>query len=100
MTDKKKEPNAKINLSISKEVAVGTYSNLIISNFSKEEFMLDFALLQPHIKKADITSRVILSPRNAKKLASILAKNIEEYEKNIGPITDGPPSPGVNISFN
>ena len=98
MTDKKKEK--KININIKEEVAAGHYSNLFMSNYSKEEFILDFAFIQPQIDKADVKSRVILTPRNAKRLADILNKNIADYEKQCGPITDTPNPPGMTLSFN
>ena len=104
MKEEKKSQNnkeRKIELTIQKEISKGQYSNLALSNFSKDEFILDFALIQPHNNKADINSRVILSPRNAKNLLTVLQKNIEDYEKKWGPISDTPPKTGgISMSFN
>ncbi|MBE33086.1 hypothetical protein CL647_03070 [bacterium] len=90
----------KINVSIPAHVINGQYANLMINNFSKEEFILDFALVQPHTSSATVNSRVILSPRNAKKLMSLLSNHVSEYEKQCGPITDDPSSGPVSFSFN
>lgn len=89
-----------IQIDIDNETAQGTYSNLALSNFSKEEFILDFAFIQPNIKKGKIRSRIILTPKNAKRLMIMLKKNIKEYEEKSGPITDEKSLPGINLSFN
>ncbi len=90
----------KINVTIPADILNGRYANLMINNFSKEEFILDFALVQPHASAATVNSRVILSPRNAKKLVGLLSKHVAEYEKQCGPITDDPSSGPVSFSFN
>ncbi|MAQ64325.1 hypothetical protein CL647_03930 [bacterium] len=90
----------KINVTIPADVLNGRYANLMINNFSKEEFILDFALVQPHAAAATVNSRVILSPRNAKKLVELLSKHVAEYEKQCGPITDDSSSGPVSFSFN
>jgi hypothetical protein len=33
-------------------------------------------------------------------LVNMLTKQLIEYEKNMGPIGDGPPLPRINLSFN
>ena len=90
----------KINVTIPADILNGRYANLMINNFSKEEFILDFALVQPHAAAATVNSRVILSPRNAKKLVELLSKHVAEYEKQCGPITDDSSSGPVSFSFN
>ncbi len=94
----KKDKNIKVD--IEKDVAQGQYSNLAISNYNKEEFIVDFAFIQPQGNKGTIKSRIIMSPRNAKRLAQMLTKNVENYEKKTGPLTDGLSFPGINLSVN
>ena len=89
-----------IQLSIDPQSAKGVYSNLVINNFSTEEFILDFALMQPTLSQATINSRVILSPRNAKKLMILLQENIKKYEETQGEIKDDNTPGSVSISFN
>jgi hypothetical protein len=100
-TKKTKEINIKVD--IDEQIAQGQYSNLAIMNFSKEEFVLDFLFLQPHVAKGRVRSRQILTPGNAKRLANMLMTNIQKYEENFGPI-DGddlqPPAPGIQFSIN
>ena len=95
--DKNKES---IQVDIDEKTSFGKYSNLTLSFFSKEEFILDFAFLQAHIKKAKIRSRVILTPKNAKRLADLLNEQLAEYEKNIGPITGDTNPPHIDLSIN
>ncbi|MFT5170367.1 MAG: hypothetical protein ACI9BD_000134 [Candidatus Marinamargulisbacteria bacterium] len=94
------EKNRQIQIDIDDDIAQGVYTNLAISNFSREEFVVDFAFLQPQGTKGKIRSRVILSPNNAKRLAEMLQANIREYEEKVGSISDEKPEKGFNISFN
>ena len=94
----KKKKN--IQVSIEPQVAKGTYSNLIINNFSSEEFILDFALLQPSLTAATVNSRIILTPKNAKKLVGLLQENIKKYETSLGPIKEDNGPGSIPMSFN
>jgi len=96
----KKDTKNSIQLDINDEIAQGIYSNLALSNFNQEEVVIDFVYLQPHVNKGKVASRVILSPKNAKRLAIMLQDQIKKYEDKIGPIDDTPQLPGINLSFN
>lgn len=96
--DKKEAQN--IQLNVSEEIANGVYSNFVVSNYNSEEFVLDFAFLQPHTSNGKVRSRVILNPRNAKRLAHLLLGQIEEYEERFGPVSDEGPERGFQISLN
>jgi hypothetical protein len=99
--NKKDEKDKKnIQISIDPQIAKGTYSNLMINNFSSDEFILDFALLQPTIPAATINSRVILTPKNAKKLMMLLQENIKKYESKVGPINLDSSPGSISMSFN
>ena len=89
-----------IQLSIDPQVSKGTYSNLMITNFSSEEFIIDFALLQPTLTAATVNSRIIISPKNAKKLMLLLQENIKKYESKIGPINEDNSPGSIPMSFN
>lgn len=84
--DKKKN---QINVELKEDVASGSYSNLVIVNFSATEFVLDFASVMPGLEKAKVNSRVILTPQHAKRLYSILGENIKKYESKSGEIKGG-----------
>ena len=84
-----------INIELKEEVAQGTYSNLAIITHSTSEFVLDFVRVMPGVPKAEVKSRVILTPEHAKRLLNALKDNIEKYEKMHGPVKnlDGPAGP-------
>ena len=58
----------KLNINLSPEIAEGTYANLAIIAHSNSEFVLDFVRMMPGQKNANVQSRVIMTPDNAKKL--------------------------------
>ena len=93
-------PEDSFQIELSREAEQGCYSNLVISNFSQEEFFLDFAFIQPQIKKGKVLSRVILTPRNIKLLLQLLQAQIGEYESKYGVMTDAGTTPGFQINFN
>ena len=97
---KKKLDDNQIQIDLSSEHSDGHYSNLVVTSASQEEFILDFAFIQPHVKRAKVKSRIILSPRNAKKLMFLLQKNVVDYEKNNGVIDNDNSSKGIEFSFN
>ena len=90
-----KSKKNQINIELKEEVAQGTYSNLAIITHSSSEFILDFVRVMPGIPKAEVKSRVILTPEHAKRLLQALNDNIEKYEKLHGTIkqTEGPAGP-------
>jgi len=92
-----------LNIELSEEIAQGTYSNLAIITHSPSEFVVDFVRVVPGVPKAQVKSRIILTPEHAKRLMKALQDNIQKYESmygNIqiqggfdpmGPATFGPP---------
>tara|TARA_A100001015_G_scaffold286645_1_gene355585 strand:- start:3802 stop:4104 length:303 start_codon:yes stop_codon:yes gene_type:complete len=100
MTEKNQPEQKKINIKINKEIGNGSYNNIVLSSFTKEEFIFDFAFLQPNSHQADIQSRIIMSPRNAKTLSNILSSHIAEYEKKFGPLDDPKGQSKIKFSYN
>jgi hypothetical protein len=87
--------NPKIQVQIDDDVAQGTYTNLVLINHNENEFVLDFAFVQPGAPRAKIRARLISSPRHTKRLLAALQKNIERFEARFGTIEltdtdDGP----------
>ena len=76
----------KIKIELNEEVAQGNYVNLPIVGYSQAEFILDFIKVIPGILKADVKSRIIMSPMNTKNLLLVLNAKIKEYEKKFGKI--------------
>ena len=87
MTDPKNQ--AQINIELNEEVAQGTYSNLAVITHSSSEFVIDFIRIMPGIPKAQVKSRIILTPEHAKRLVSALQDNIAKYESVHGTIKEG-----------
>ncbi len=85
--DPKQGPN--IQLQMDDETAQGTYANFVIINHTDNEFLLDFAFVQPGNNRAKVHTRVISSPRHTKRLLRALLKNIERYEERFGEIDIG-----------
>lgn len=99
MDDKTKKNQ--INIELKEDVAQGTYSNLAIITHSSSEFVLDFVRVVPGIPKAQVKSRIILTPEHAKRLLHALQENIEKFEKIHGPVknieTAGGPVMPINF---
>lgn len=75
-----------LQIELTEEVAQGTYSNLAIITHSSSEFVIDFVRVMPGIPKANVKSRVILTPEHAKRLLMALQENIQKFEHANGPI--------------
>ena len=75
-----------INIELSPEVAEGIYSNLAIISHSSSEFVIDFVRIMPGTPKANVKSRIILTPEHAKRLLYALQENVSKYESIFGKI--------------
>jgi len=75
-----------LNINLSEEVAQGIYSNLAVINHSSSEFIIDYIRVMPGVPKADVKSRVILTPEHAKRFLKALQDNVEKYEQMYGEI--------------
>lgn len=98
MEDKAKKNQIQIELK--EEIAQGTYSNLAIITHSSSEFVLDFVRVVPGVPKAEVKSRVILTPEHAKRLLKALEDNVEKYEKVHGPVKNIEPHSGGAMPMN
>ncbi|MBI5047631.1 MAG: DUF3467 domain-containing protein [Deltaproteobacteria bacterium] len=76
--------DVKIEIQIDDDIAQGMYTNLAAVNHSENEFIFDFIFLQPQSPKAKVRSRLILSPKHAKRFLNALQDNIRKYEDNFG----------------
>ena len=84
----------KLQVQIDDDLAQGVYSNLVLLNHTENEFVLDFAFIQPASGRAKVRARVISSPRHTKRLLLALQKNVERYEERYGTIeTSGDDEP-------
>lgn len=81
-------PDNQITIELKDEVAGGIYSNLAVITHSNAEFVADFIQMLPGMPKAQVKSRVIMTPVNAKRLMQALYDNVQKYEQTFGPIND------------
>jgi len=86
MSDTKNQ--GQLNIELSEDVSQGIYSNLAIITHSPAEFVVDFIRIMPGVPKAQVKSRIILTPEHAKRLVAALHDNISKYEAIHGPIRE------------
>ena len=76
----------KFEIQADEETAMGVYSNFMVINASETEFALDFIYIPPQSNKAKLRSRVLMSPAHLKRMAILMQKQIEIYERKFGEI--------------
>ncbi len=86
MNNDNKKPGQQLQIDINAEIAKGVYSNFAIISHSHAEFIVDMANNLPGTPKAQVVSRIVLAPENAKRLAMALQENIMRYEQEFGKI--------------
>ena len=97
--EEKKNPN-QISIELKEDVAQGIYSNLAIITHSPSEFIVDFVRIMPGMPKAEVKSRIILTPEHAKRLLFALKDNIAKYEAAHGPIKQAEGQSNMLIPMN
>ena len=100
--EEKKDPKPnQISIELKEDIAQGTYSNLAVITHSSSEFVIDFIRVVPGVPKADVKSRIILTPEHAKRLMLALQDNIAKFESVHGEIkkVEGSGSPMVPLNF-
>ena len=85
MADEKKQPQ-NLQFQINEATAQGLYANLAIVSNMDSEFILDFAFVQPGQNPVKVHSRIIMSPKQAKRLAVTLSRGVVQYEEKQGTI--------------
>ena len=91
-----KKPENQLQIELKEDVAQGVYCNLAVISHSSSEFIMDLIRVLPGLPKAQVKSRVILTPEHAKRLLLSLQENIGRYESKMGTInvpTHGAPTP-------
>ena len=74
------EKKQQCDIELARDVAQGTYSNLSIISHSSSEFIIDFIRIMPGMPKAEVKSRIILTPEHAKRLLLALQDNVRRFE--------------------
>ena len=78
--------NAQLQIELKEDVAEGVYSNLAVIAHSSSEFVFDFVRVMPGVAKAQVKSRIVMTPEHAKRLAYALQDNLRRYEAQFGEI--------------
>jgi hypothetical protein len=82
------EQTKQLQIKISDEMLKGVYANAMQVAHSREEFMLDFLNLSPHLGTGVVTARVIMSPGHLKRVIAALTDNLKKYEDRFGKIEE------------
>jgi hypothetical protein len=88
MADDLKIEPPPIQIDLDEVTAQGAYSNLVLINHTENEFLMDFAFIQPQAPRARVRSRIITSPRHAKRMLRALEDNLRRYEQRFGAIEE------------
>lgn len=80
------ENQKSLQIELKPEVASGVYANLAIVANTPSEFVLDFVSMLPGLPKAEVLSRVIMTPEHAKRLLLALQERVTDYERQFGSI--------------
>lgn len=91
--------NNQFQMEIKPDIAAGLYTNLAVITHSHSDFILDFVRMFPGMPKAEVASRVIMSPENAKRLLQALSDNIAKYENEFGTISFAEQGPKTIAPF-
>ncbi len=75
-----------IKIALDENTAKGVYSNFAMISHSENEFITDFIFAHPPVGK--VSSRVIMSPTQAKRFLAALAENLKLYEAKFGTIKE------------
>ncbi|HEY2899670.1 MAG TPA: DUF3467 domain-containing protein [Polyangia bacterium] len=82
-------PNGQqVQIDLDEGTAQGIYANLVLINHNENEFLLDFAFIQPAAPRARVRVRVISSPRHTKRLLRALELNVKRYEERYGKLEE------------
>lgn len=83
-----------LQIQLDEATAQGSYVNLTLVNHTETEFILDFIFVQPMDPRAKVRSRIISSPKHAKRFLMALQDNVAKYEQRFGTIdVSGPQGP-------
>ena len=77
---------AQLQIELKEDIAEGVYSNLAVIAHSSSEFVFDFVRVMPGVAKAQVKSRIVMTPEHAKRLAYALQDNLRRYEAQFGEI--------------
>lgn len=89
-----------LQIRLKEEMAGGVYANSMMVQHTREEFVMDFAMVVQG--SGSIVARVVTSPSHYKRVVAALQDNLTRYEKIFGPIGHtgeilAEPGPGFTV---
>ena len=78
--------DGQLQIELKEDVAQGVYSNLAVIAHSSSEFVMDFVRIMPGVAKAQVKSRIVMTPEHTKRLVLALQDNLRKYEVQFGEI--------------
>ena len=89
-----------LQIRLKEDVAGGVYANSMMVQHTREEFVMDFAMVVQG--SGSIVARVVTSPAHIKRVVAALQDNLTRYEKIFGPIghagdIHAGPGPGFTV---
>lgn len=91
-----------LKINIAPDKAQGVFANLALIAHTPTEFVFDFAQLMPGVPQANVVTRVVVTPDQAKKILGALQNNIGQYEQKFGtiqPIGGAPKGSTLPLTF-
>ncbi len=86
MDQNQEQPKQQIEVDIPLEKAVGEFCNLFFTQFGSDHFVFDFVALMPAMPKAQVRSRIIVTPEHAKRIIAALSENMKKFEETFGEV--------------
>ena len=83
-----------INIEIPNDLAVH-YANFALIMHTPSEVILNFTSVLPGMTKAQIDTRIVMTPLHAKLMLNALSDNLQKYEAQFGEIQLPPTGPGL-----
>ncbi|MBI5183953.1 MAG: DUF3467 domain-containing protein [Nitrospinae bacterium] len=84
--EKEKKSSPQFMFEVDRTIENGVYSNIVTISHTRNEFLLDFAIILPGKNGAKVLSRIFMNPAHAKQFMVALGENIKNYEDIYGEI--------------
>lgn len=86
------QPKAEQQLRLDETGADTVYSNFFLISTGIEEFFLSFGVRASDPMLVKLTDRIVLSPKNFKRLAVAMSQSLKLYEERFSAIDISPPA--------